>query len=91
MVARLLRGVNETRKIDAKTYYDWPNTYKLVRELQPNIVIWNDSGTGPTSAGGNRIGLCRRNKLELLNKTGDVPENMLRYGVENGDTWVPGR
>jgi alpha-L-fucosidase len=24
-----------------------------------------------------------------LNKTGDVPEDMLRHGVENGDAWVP--
>ena len=26
----------------------------------------------------------------LLNTTGDVPEDMLRHGVENGNTWVPG-
>ncbi|MEO6355692.1 MAG: alpha-L-fucosidase, partial [Ferruginibacter sp.] len=37
-------GANETRKIDRTTYYDWENTYKLVRELQPKIVIWNDGG-----------------------------------------------
>ena len=35
-------GANETRKIDHTTYYDWGNTYDLVRKLQPNIVIWND-------------------------------------------------
>jgi len=37
-------GAKETRRIDASTYYDWTNTYKLIRKLQPNIVIWNDGG-----------------------------------------------
>ena len=84
-------GVNETRKIDAKTYYDWPNTYKLVRELQPNIVIWNDGGDRADLRWvGTESGYVGETNWSFLNKTGDVPENMLRYGVENGDTWVPG-
>jgi alpha-L-fucosidase len=37
-------GTRGTRKIDRTTYYDWSNTYKLIRELQPKIVIWNDGG-----------------------------------------------
>ncbi|QJW89778.1 alpha-L-fucosidase [Spirosoma taeanense] len=84
-------GANETRKIDAKTYYDWPNTYKLVRELQPKIVIWNDGGDrGDLRWVGTEAGYVGETNWSLLNATGDVPENMLRYGVENGDTWVPG-
>lgn len=37
-------GARETRKIDASTYYDWPNTWKLVRELAPRAVIFSDVG-----------------------------------------------
>lgn len=37
-------GARETRRIDQTTYYDWPNTWKLVRQLQPNAVIFSDVG-----------------------------------------------
>jgi len=84
-------GANETRKIDAKTYYDWPNTYKLVRELQPNIVIWNDGGDRADLRWvGTEAGYVGETNWSLLNAKGDVPEEMLRHGVENGDSWVPG-
>ncbi|WP_165372206.1 alpha-L-fucosidase [Emticicia agri] len=84
-------GANETRKIDAKTYYDWPNTYQLVRELQPKIVIWNDGGDRADLRWvGTEAGYVGETNWSLLNKTGDVPEQMLRHGLENGDTWVPG-
>jgi alpha-L-fucosidase len=84
-------GAKETRKIDSKTYYDWKNTYKLIRELQPNIVIWNDGGDrGDLRWVGTEAGYVGETNWSLLNATGDVPEKMLRYGVENGDSWVPG-
>lgn len=84
-------GANETRKIDRTTYYDWKNTYKLIRELQPKIVIWNDGGDrGDLRWVGTESGYVGETNWSLLNSTGDVPENMLRYGVENGDSWVPG-
>ena len=35
-------GANETRRIE-KTYYEWPETYRLIRELQPDCVIWGDN------------------------------------------------
>jgi alpha-L-fucosidase len=37
-------GVRETRSIDRRTYYDWPNTWKLVRDLQPGAAIFSDVG-----------------------------------------------
>jgi len=84
-------GANETRKIDAKTYYDWPNTYKLVRKLQPNIVIWNDGGDRADLRWvGTEAGYVGETNWSLLNATGDVPEEMLRHGVESGNAWVPG-
>ncbi|MEQ1587088.1 MAG: discoidin domain-containing protein, partial [Cyclobacteriaceae bacterium] len=67
------------------------NTYQLVRTLQPNIVIWNDGGDRADLRWvGTESGYVGETNWSLLNATGDVPENMLRYGLENGDTWVPG-
>ena len=83
-------GANETRKIDRTTYYDWKNTYAMIRKLQPNIVIWNDGGErGDLRWVGTEDGYVGETNWSLLNATGDVPWNMLHYGVENGNAWVP--
>ena len=37
-------GADDIRKVDKKTYYDWPNTYSLIRKLQPNAVIFRRYG-----------------------------------------------
>ena len=37
-------GARETRKIDNRVYYDWPNTWQIVRELQPNAAMFSDGG-----------------------------------------------
>jgi len=84
-------GANENRKIDRTTYYDWSNTYKLIRKLQPDIVIWNDGGDRADLRWvGTEAGYVGETNWSLLNATGEVPFNMLHYGVENGDSWVPG-
>ncbi|SHG90760.1 alpha-L-fucosidase [Flavobacterium fluvii] len=84
-------GANEIRKIDRKTYYDWKNTYALVRKLQSNIVIWNDNGDRADLRWvGTEAGYVGKTNWSLLNATGDVQADMLRYGVEDGDAWVPG-
>ncbi len=83
-------GANESRKIDPKTYYDWKNTYKLVRKLQPGIVIWNDGGDRADLRWvGTEAGLVGETNWSLLNDTGDVTWNMLHYGLEDGNAWVP--
>lgn len=83
-------GAKQTRTIDRGTYYDWQNTYKLIRELQPNAVIWNDNGDRADLRWvGTEGGSVGERNWSLLNKTGDVPYEMLHYGLENGDSWVP--
>lgn len=83
-------GANETREIDRKTYYDWKNTYKLVRQLQPDIVIWNDGGDRADLRWvGTEAGNVGETNWSLLNDTGEVSWNMLHYGLENGNSWVP--
>ncbi|MBL8064860.1 MAG: alpha-L-fucosidase [Chthonomonadaceae bacterium] len=37
-------GARETRKIDAATYYGWPETHALVRRLAPDAVMFSDAG-----------------------------------------------
>jgi alpha-L-fucosidase len=84
-------GAKETRRIDRKTYYDWSNTYALIRKLQPDIVIWNDGGDrGDLRWVGTEAGFVGETNWSLLNAKGDVPTDMLRFGLENGDSWVPG-
>ena len=82
-------GAYETRKIDRTTYYDWQNTYSLVRQLQPDILIWNDGGDrGDLRWVGTEDGYVGETNWSHLYKTGAVPYPMLHYGVEDGDAWV---
>ena len=84
-------GANETRKIDGKTYYQWAETFRMIRELQPNAVIWNDGGDrGDLRWVGTEAGNIGETNWSLMPGTGDTPFHMLHYGVENGDVWCPG-
>ena len=83
-------GANETRRIDGKSYYQWAETFRMIRELQPNAVIWNDGGDrGDLRWVGTEAGNVGETNWSLLNKEGDVSWNMLHYGLETGDSWVP--
>ena len=82
-------GTNETRRIDAKTYYEWGETFRMIREWQPKCVIWNDGGDrGDLRWVGNEAGSVGETNWSLLNKEGNVTGNMLRFGLENGNSWV---
>ena len=84
-------GANEMRKIDRTTYYQWPETYKMIRQLQPKCLIWNDgSDRGDLRWVGTEAGNVGETNWSLLNKDGEVTWPMLHYGLENGDSWVPG-
>lgn len=52
-------GACETRKIDQSVYYDWDNTWKIVRDLQPGAVIFSDVGPDVRWPG-NESGLAGR-------------------------------
>ena len=84
-------GANERREIDRTTYYQWPETYRMIRQLQPKCLIWNDgSDRGDLRWVGTEAGNIGETNWSLLYKTGDVPYQMLHYGVEDGDCWCPG-
>ena len=84
-------GANERREIDRTVYYQWPETYRMIRQLQPKCLIWNDgSDRGDLRWVGTEAGNIGETNWSLLYKTGDVPYQMLHYGVEDGDCWCPG-
>ena len=84
-------GANETRRIDGKTYYGWAETFRMIRELQPHAVIWNDGGDrGDLRWVGTEAGNVGETNWSLMPSKGDTPWHMLHYGVEEGDVWCPG-
>jgi alpha-L-fucosidase len=37
-------GTREMRRVDNRTYYEWPSTWNLVRSLQSNALLFSDAG-----------------------------------------------
>lgn len=85
-------GAREMRRIDNKTYYDWPNTHEIVRKLQPSAVMFSDAGpdirwVGNESGMGSLTNWCLLNKDEMY--PGGPFAKILGEGHENGSYWVP--
>lgn len=85
-------GADEMRIIDPYSYYCWEDTFKIVRELQPHCIIWNDRSNIRADIRwvGNEAGFIGETNWSLLNSTGEVEWTSLHYGFEDGDVWVPG-
>ena len=86
-------GANEERRIDRTTYYDWENTYKIIRELQPGAVLFSDAGPDIRWVG-NEEGWARPTNWCLLKRDDFAPgvvDNLehLRAGQEDGTHWLP--
>jgi alpha-L-fucosidase len=85
-------GARETRRIDNRTYYDWPNTHAIVRELQPRAVMFSDAGPDVRWVGNER-GMGSLTNWCLLKKDEMYPggdfARILGAGHEDGNYWVP--
>lgn len=85
-------GAKETRRIDNKTYYDWSNTHKIVRELQPKAVMFSDAGPDIRWVGNER-GMGSLTNWCLLKRDDLYPggnfAKILGAGHEDGNYWVP--
>jgi len=85
-------GANESRKVDKKNYYDWENTVKIVRELQPNAVIFSDAGPDIRWVG-NEKGYANQTTWSPILKDSLYPGmlnfNKFSAGQENGTHWIP--
>jgi alpha-L-fucosidase len=87
-------GKREKRSIQGSTYYDWPNTLELVRNLEPQILFFSDAGPGVRWIGNERgvAGETNWNTITpdtlFAGKAGI--EKLLNEGSENGTHWIPG-
>ena len=84
-------GANERRQI-TKDYYGWPETFKMIRELQPRCVIWSDAGgdRGDLRWVGTEKGFIGETNWSLVPREGRLTYELMHYGDENGELWVPG-
>jgi alpha-L-fucosidase len=85
-------GANETRRIDNKTYYRWPEVHKIVRELQPMAVMFSDAGpdirwVGNERGFGNETNYATLKRDELY--PGTPRSRELPQGHRDGNYWVP--
>ncbi|GHN00967.1 hypothetical protein WSM22_24560 [Cytophagales bacterium WSM2-2] len=86
-------GKRETRRIDGRNYYDWPNTLTMVRQFNPNIIFFSDAGPGVRWVG-NEKGVAGETNWNTISadtlyagKAGI--EKLLNEGNENGNRWIP--
>jgi alpha-L-fucosidase len=86
-------GKNETRRIDGSTYYDWPGTIEMVRQMEPDVIFFSDAGPGVRWVGNERgiAGETNWNTIStdtlFAGKAGI--ERLLNTGHELGTSWVP--
>lgn len=86
-------GKREQRKINGATFYDWPTTLNIVRELEPEVIFFSDAGPGVRWVGNERgvAGETNWNTITpdtlFAGKAGI--ENLLNTGSENGTHWIP--
>ncbi len=85
-------GANEKRQVDRKTYYNWPEVYKIVRKLQPQACLFSDAGPDIRWVGNER-GYANRTNWCLLRRDEFYPGSpnykQLTSGHEDGTHWVP--
>ncbi|MDD4608936.1 MAG: alpha-L-fucosidase [Bacteroidaceae bacterium] len=85
-------GARETRKVNRRTYYNWPSLFKLVKKLQPKAVIFGDGGPGCRWCGDEEGWVGQTNWSTLYKDSvwnGYPHYKELRYGHKGGDMWVP--
>ena len=86
-------GAREARKINAATYYDWPKTLEIVKNIQPNVLFFSDAGPGLRWVGNERglAGTTNWNPISTdtlyAGKAGISP--ILNSDSADGDKWIP--
>jgi alpha-L-fucosidase len=84
-------GAREVRKIDRRTYYDFPRAHREVWQHQPQAIIFSDGGPGCRWVG-NENGYADATNWSLL-RIQEVYPGYDKYfeltsGHADGDTWV---
>ncbi len=85
-------GAREKRKIDNSTYYDWENTWAVVRNLQPNAVMFSDAGPDVRWVG-NESGVAFETAWMSISRKliypGCPDYGKYARGQPDGSDWVP--
>jgi len=84
-------GAKERRQIDNKVYYDWKNTWQIVRDLMPMAVMFSDVGPDFRWVGNER-GIAGETCWATINAGDGVPGNTsanLNQGERPGTNWIP--
>jgi alpha-L-fucosidase len=85
-------GAREKRSIDNRTYYDWPHTWQIVRDLQPMACMFSDAGPDIRWVGNER-GVAGDPCWDTLNAEDFAPgradSQRLNRGDRPGTQWVP--
>ncbi|MHB9109639.1 MAG: alpha-L-fucosidase [Armatimonadota bacterium] len=86
-------GARETRRIDRRTYYDFPILWQMVRERQPNAVMFSDAGPDIRWVG-NESGLAGFTCWSKIDPegifVGEVDDlSRLGRGDADGSVWRP--
>ncbi|MDR1455982.1 MAG: alpha-L-fucosidase, partial [Tannerella sp.] len=86
-------GARETRRIDNRTYYDWPNTFAIVRRLAPRAAMFSDAGPdirwcGNESGFAGETNWCTIS-VDTLHPGKSGIKALLNTGSEDGTSWLP--
>ena len=84
-------GAREKRNIDNRTYYDWPNTWSIVRELMPRAVMFSDAGPDVRWVGNERgiAGDPCWATINLVDRRPGGRSDGLNSGERPGTHWIP--
>jgi len=90
-------GAKETRSIDRISYYGWPETWKMIRNLQPKACVFSDVGPDLRWVG-NESGYADETSwstYDPVGEKGDAPapgyvkSEQGETGTRNGSHWIP--
>lgn len=85
-------GAREKRSINNHIYYDWQNTWQIVRDLQPEACMFSDGGPD-TRWVGNEAGYAGETCWATINRAGLLPgvadPKLLNVGQRDGTDWLP--
>ena len=85
-------GAREKRTIDKLTYYDWKNTWSIVRELAPLACMFSDGGPDVRWVG-NESGFAGETCWATVNRAelfpGQADPKVLNAGLRDGTDWLP--
>ncbi len=88
-------GAMEKRTIDHAVYYQWPETFGIVRGFNPETIIRGDARANCDSRWcGNEKGFVGETNWNMISvdsliKAGDKRTRLLNTGNENGPVWMP--